>query len=96
MANAISQKAPLQPFSAQAKPLVRESIYQHYSGKRYKILAVGRSSETLEENVVYEALYGDHDVWVRPLTMFLEDVTIEGKAQPRFQIIDPPSPQLTE
>lgn len=93
MANVISQKTPLQPFSAQATSLVRGSIYQHYSGKRYKILAVGRNSETLDETVVYEALYGDHDVWVRPLTMFLENVMLDGKTQPRFQIRDP---QLTE
>ncbi len=77
----------LQPFSALAKSFSKGATYEHYKGKRYQILAVGRNSETLEECVVYQALYGDCDVWVRPLTMFLETVVINGIEQPRFKKI---------
>ena len=59
-------------------------LYEHYKGQRYKVLAIAHHSETLEELVVYQALYKDGDVWVRPLGMFLEDVVINGQLQPRF------------
>lgn len=75
----------LPAFSHVAKSITVGSLYEHYKGMRYKILAVGRHSETLEELVVYQALYGEGDVWVRPLNMFLESVTINGKLQPRFK-----------
>jgi hypothetical protein len=42
-------------------------------------------TQTLEEMVIYEALYGDHDVWARPLSIFLEHVTVDGTIQPRFK-----------
>lgn len=75
----------LPAFSHVAKSIMVGSLYEHYKGMRYKILAVGRHSETLEELVVYQALYGEGDIWVRPLNMFLESVTINGKLQPRFK-----------
>ncbi|MBS3904745.1 MAG: DUF1653 domain-containing protein [Simkania sp.] len=81
------QNELLKPFSTQAKSLVEGAIYEHYRGKRYKIVSVGRNSETLEESVVYQALYGDRDVWVRPLTMFLESVVVDGENQLRFKPI---------
>ncbi len=71
-------------YSTLAKTIIIGSIYEHYKGRRYKILAVGRHSETLEELVVYQALYGEGDVWVRPLTMFLENI---GDSQPRFKML---------
>ncbi len=77
-------KKDLPSFSAGAKSLVVGSFYEHYKGARYKILAVARHSETLEELVVYQT--GEGDVWVRPVAMFLEDVVIEGKPQPRFKL----------
>ena len=78
----------LQPFSIQAQSLTKGVIYEHYKGKRYKILCVGRNSETLEESVVYQAQYGNNDVWIRPLSMFLEHVIINGKMQPRFKPVE--------
>ncbi len=75
----------LKPLSEEAKSFVGGEIYEHYRGKRYKILSVGRSEATLEECIVYQALYGDRDVWVRPLRMFLEKVVVEGESQPRFK-----------
>lgn len=68
------------------------ALYEHYKGQKYKILGTGRHSETLEMQVIYQALYdspqfGDRAVWVRPLEMFLGNVTIDGKDQPRFRRI---------
>jgi len=74
-------------FSPAAKSIVVGSIYEHYKGMRYKILGVARHSETLEELVVYQALYGEGGVWVRPLGMFLENTTINGLTQPRFKCV---------
>lgn len=65
-----------------------EGTYRHYKGLLYQVLAVGLHSETLEELVIYQALYGEKLVWVRPLTMFLESITIEDKTYPRFTKVD--------
>lgn len=73
------------PFSPQARSLVLNGLYEHFKGNRYKVLSIARHSETLEELVVYQALYGTHDVWVRPLKMFLEEVEDKGKKVPRFK-----------
>jgi hypothetical protein len=62
--------------------------YEHYKKHNYKVLALARHSETLEEMVVYQALYGEGGIWVRPLGMFLEEVLVEGKRVPRFKQIN--------
>jgi len=67
--------------------------YEHYKGKQYEVIGVAKHSETLEELVVYRALYdskefGMNALWVRPLKMFLEEVEIEGKKIPRFKFIE--------
>ena len=62
---------------------VRLGKYKHYKGeKEYEVIGVARHSETLEELVVYRALYnsqefGNNSLWVRPKTMFLESVEIQ-------------------
>ncbi len=64
--------------------------YQHSkTGNYYRVVAVAKHSETLEELVVYEALYNNpiSRIWVRPLKMFLEKVAIGGKKVPRFKFI---------
>lgn len=66
---------------------VRLGRYRHYKGKEYEVIGVGRHSETLEELVVYRALYGEHGLWVRPQAMFMEMVTVAGKLVPRFQFM---------
>ena len=61
--------------------------YEHYKGKRYRVIGVAKHSETFEEMAVYQKLYDDHGLWARPLKMFLEDVKVGGKRVPRFRYI---------
>ncbi len=61
--------------------------YRHYKGKDYQVIGVARHSETEEQLVVYRTLYGDQDLWVRPLSMFSEQVEVDGVAYPRFTFV---------
>lgn len=67
---------------------IKKGVYQHYKGDRYEVLDTAKHTETLEELVVYRALYGNYALWVRPLDMFLEDVEINGVKTKRFQFIE--------
>lgn len=59
--------------------LTQGSVWRHYKGNLYELVSIARHSETLEEMVVYRALYGEGMLWVRPLSMWLEEViTSEG------------------
>ncbi len=62
--------------------------YRHYKGNLYEVLSLARHSETLEDMVVYRALYGDGDVWVRPLSMWFDRVECENGSVLRFQYIE--------
>lgn len=75
--------------SAMESNVLKPGIYRHYKGKEYRVIGVAKHSETLEDLVVYEALYENETskLWVRPLSMFLETVAIEGKEVPRFEYI---------
>lgn len=63
--------------------------YRHYKGQEYVVLGVARHSETEEELVVYRQDYGDRSLWVRPKSMFLERVEVEGQVVPRFEFVGP-------
>ncbi|MCC6182656.1 MAG: DUF1653 domain-containing protein [Bacteroidia bacterium] len=62
-------------------------LYQHYKGKHYEVIGLAKHSETLEEMVVYKALYQPEgqNLWVRPKYMFEETITVNGKPMKRFQ-----------
>jgi hypothetical protein len=69
---------------------MQTGIYEHYKGKRYEVIGVARHSETLEELVVYKALYTSPDfgtdaLWLRPRAMFEEEIEIGGKLLKRFR-----------
>ena len=61
--------------------------YRHFKGNEYEVLAVARHSETDEKMVVYKALYGNGEIWVRPLSMWDETVTRDGESFKRFTYI---------
>ena len=72
------------PLSEEAQSVIVGGIYEHYKKLHYKVLAIAHHSESLEEFVVYQALYGEGAVWVRLLGMFVEQLLINGQLQPRF------------
>ena len=63
-------------------------IYRHYKGNNYKLLAVATHSETFEKMAVYQALYGEMGIWVRPLAMFMETIEKDGQSLKRFELIE--------
>jgi hypothetical protein len=64
--------------------------YKHYKGEFYEVIGVAKHSETLEELVVYKALYQPEgeNLWIRPLKMFTEEIEIEGKKVKRFEFLE--------
>jgi len=62
--------------------------YKHYKGDDYQVLGFCKHTETGEELVYYQALYGNHTSWVRPIDMFLSQIEFNGIWQPRFMLID--------
>lgn len=67
---------------------LKKGIYKHYKGNKYELVAVARHSETLEDMVVYKALYGEGEYWVRPAGMWDELVTLsDGSKVKRFEFI---------
>ena len=61
--------------------------YRHFKGNEYEVVAIAKNSETLEETVVYKALYGDGGYWVRPAKMWNETVERDQKVYKRFTYI---------
>ncbi len=61
--------------------------YRHFKGNEYEVIGIAKNSETLEETVVYKALYGERELWVRPASMWNETVEREGKTYKRFTYI---------
>ncbi len=66
---------------------IKAGRYRHYKGEFYQVLDVATHSESLESMVVYRPLYGERGLWVRPLTMFNEQVLVAGVAEPRFHYV---------
>ncbi|WP_461471502.1 DUF1653 domain-containing protein [Microbacterium sp. HJ5] len=63
---------------------IEPGTYRHFKGAEYEVLGVARHSETEEEHVVYRALYGERGLWVRPVSMWTEEVDRDGHRGPRF------------
>jgi len=70
---------------------LQKGIYEHYKGMRYEVTGTAVHSETEEPMVIYKALYKceypEGTLWVRPLAMFTENVTVDGETVPRFKFI---------
>ncbi|MCG8905708.1 DUF1653 domain-containing protein [Pseudomonas sp. DP-17] len=66
---------------------LQPGLYRHYKGQQYRVLGVARHSESEEEVVIYQALYGEFGLWVRPLSMFTEAVEVNGERLPRFALV---------
>ena len=61
--------------------------YKHFKGNIYRVLHIAKHSETLEDMIVYQAMYGERGIWVRPKTMFEETIERDGKVIRRFEEI---------
>ena len=68
---------------------IKNGIYQHYKGNKYEVIGIAKHSETLEDLVVYRALYDNKvsQLWVRPLKIFAETIENDGKEIERFKYI---------
>ena len=62
-------------------------VYRHYKGNQYEVVGFAKHSETLEDMVVYKALYGESGTWVRPLSMWENPIEVDGKTVKRFEYI---------
>jgi hypothetical protein len=69
------------------KKEIKPGQYRHYKGGLYRVENIATHSENEEKMVVYRPLYGEQALWVRPLELFMEEVEIEGRKQPRFVFI---------
>jgi cyclomaltodextrinase / maltogenic alpha-amylase / neopullulanase len=67
--------------------MLKKGKYKHYKGKEYEVIGVAKHRGTFKELVVYRALYGKHELWVRSLKMFKEKIKINGKKIPRFSYV---------
>lgn len=68
---------------------LKPGIYRHYKGNHYQVIGIASHSETHEPLALYQKLYGDYGLWVSPLAMFMETITLDGKTQPRFEYLGP-------
>ena len=67
---------------------LKPGLYRHFNGNLYRLLYVANHSETLEEMVVYQALYGEQGIWVRPASMWNEHIERDGYSGPRFYMVE--------
>ena len=67
--------------------MIKPGKYRHFKGNKYEVIGTAKHSETMEEMVVYRALYGEFGLWVRPASMWEETVERDGKTYKRFTYI---------
>lgn len=68
--------------------LIIGGTYRHFKGNHYKVLAIAKHSETEEQMVVYQKLYGEQDIWVRPYDMFIDMKEVDGILVKRFEKVN--------
>lgn len=68
--------------------MLKKGIYRHYKGNLYELIDIVNHSETLEKMVLYRALYGRGELWVRPISMWDETIEVEGKKVKRFELAE--------
>ena len=67
--------------------MIKKGIYRHFKGNLYEVIGIAQHSETLEEMVVYKALYDNGSLWVRPASMWDETLERDGNIYKRFTYI---------
>ena len=67
---------------------IKPGLYRHFKGNMYRVLYTAKHSETMEDMVVYQALYGDMGIWVRPRAMFCEEIVRDGRTIVRFEFVE--------
>ena len=67
---------------------LKPGIYRHFKGNLYRLLHIAMHSESLEPMVVYQALYGEGGIWVRPASMWNDTVERDGVSCKRFTYIE--------
>lgn len=67
--------------------MIKPGLYKHFKGNTYRVLFTAKNSENLENMVVYQGQYGDNEIWVRPESMWDEEITRDGKTFKRFTYI---------
>ena len=68
--------------------IFKKGIYKHFKGHKYRVIGIAKNSENLEEMVVYVDMNDENNIWVRPLALFFEKVTRDGKTFDRFEFIE--------
>jgi len=66
---------------------IKSGRYRHYKGNEYEVIGMAKHSESLEDMVVYKALYKENELWVRPASMWNELVDVDGKTVKRFESV---------
>jgi hypothetical protein len=77
----------MEPWGGKLMEEIKLGRYRHFKGKEYRVLYLAKHSETEEDMVVYQALYGERGIWVRPAAMWNETVERDGKTYKRFEYI---------
>lgn len=67
--------------------MIQLGIYEHYKGQRYRVLGIAQHTETSDEFVIYQALYGDQLLWARPISLFYEKVLQDSQEVSRFKFL---------
>jgi len=67
---------------------LKKGLYKHYKGSMYEVFMTAKHSETEEWMVVYKALYGEEEMWVRPYDMFVSQVEVDGQMVSRFEFVE--------